>query len=580
LHGSYRMKKIIRRNVEVSQEFKNLHPLLQKIYAARDVNSLQEIDYSFPNLLAYEKLKGLDEALVVLWEALIQNQRILIVGDFDADGATSTVLALEALKLFGFQNVDYLIPNRFEFGYGLSPEVVEFARSKNPNLIITVDNGIASHVGVLKAKELGIKVLITDHHLQADLTPEAVAIVNPNQKGDEFLSKNLAGVGVAFYLMLALRAYLSERNWFEEKGMAKPNMAQFLDLVALGTVADVVTLDYNNRILVAQGIARIHAGKCRLGIKTLLNIGKRDWRTCTASDLAYVVAPRLNAAGRLDNMAEGVECLLSQSWEQVTAITKQLDAFNLERRVIEASMHGEALSVLDKLELSADLPLGLCIFEESWHQGVIGILASRIKDRLQRPVIAFAAVNDDELKGSARSIRNVHIRDLLDEINKYHPGLIIRFGGHAMAAGLTLKRSNFTAFQEVFADLVNERLANVDLSHTLYTDGELTLTDFSCELVKLLQQAGPWGQGFPEPLFDGVFNVKSQRLVGEKHLKLNLTIPGTEREIDAIYFNIDPKLWPNRECKKAQVVYRLDINEYNGLARLQLVVEHLEPKEF
>lgn len=573
------MKKITRRNAGVLQEFHNLHPVLQRIYAARGINSLQEIDYGFSNLLSYEKLKGLDKALAVLWEALMQKQKILIIGDFDADGATSTVLVLEALRLFGFQNVDYLIPNRFAFGYGLSPEVVEFARAKNPNLIITVDNGIASHAGVLQAKELGIKVLITDHHLQADSLPEAAAIVNPNQKGDEFLSKNLAGVGVAFYLMLALRAYLTERNWFEEQGILKPNMAQFLDLVALGTVADVVALDYNNRILVSQGIARIHAGKCHLGIKTLLNIGKRDWRTCTASDLAYVVAPRLNAAGRLDNMAEGVECLLSQLWEQVTVITKRLDAFNLERRAIEASMHGEALSVLDKLELSADLPLGLCIFEESWHQGVIGILASRIKDRLHRPVIAFAAANDDELKGSARSIGSLHIRDLLDEISRYHPDLISRFGGHAMAAGLTLKRNNFTAFQEVFADLVNERLAHTDLSHTLYTDGELTLTDFSCELVRLLQQAGPWGQGFPEPLFDGVFKIKSQRLVGEKHLKLNLVIPDTEREIDAICFNVDSKLWPNRECKIAHLVYRLDLNEYNGLARLQLVVEHLEPKE-
>lgn len=571
------MKKIIRRDIVNAHEFKDLHPLLQKIYTARGVNSLREIDYSFAYLLSYEKLKGINQALKVLWEALTQNQKVLIIGDFDADGATSTALALEALKLFGFQNVDYLIPNRFEFGYGLSPEVVEFAAQKSPNLIITVDNGIASVTGVSRAQELGIKVLITDHHLQGDLIPEAVAIVNPNQQGDEFSSKNLAGVGVIFYLMLAFRAYLCERRWFEEKGMVKPNMAQFLDLVALGTVADVVTLDYNNRILVAQGLARIHAGKCHLGIKTLLNIGKRDWRNCVAADLAYVVAPRLNAAGRLDNMAQGVECLLSQSWETVTAITRELEVFNNERRVIEAAMHGEALTVLDKLELAADLPLGVCIFEESWHQGVIGILASRIKDRLQRPVIAFAAINADELKGSARSIRSVHIRDLLDEMARRYPDLIIKFGGHAMAAGLSLKRSNFETFKEVFADLVNERLVNLDLSHTLYTDGELANTDFSCDVVKLLRQSGPWGQGFPEPLFDGIFTIKSQYLVGEKHLKMNLKISDTAKEVEAIYFNVDPKIWPNRECKMAHVAYRLDINEYNGLARLQLVVEELIP---
>jgi len=574
------MKNIIRRVIDENINLTGFHPLLQRIYLGRGVGSGAELNYELKNLLPYQNLKGLQQALDILSEALIKQYNILIIGDFDTDGATSTVLILEALKLFGFQNVDYLIPNRFEFGYGLSPEIVEFAAQKKPDLIITVDNGISSCEGVLLAKELGIKVLITDHHLQADALPDADAIINPNQIGDEFLSKNLAGVGVVFYLMLALRSYLNERNWFVDKGVEKPNLAQFLDLVALGTVADVVNLDYNNRILVAQGLARIRAGKCRLGIKTLLNMAKCDWRNCDAAALAYLVVPRLNAAGRLSDMSCGVECLLKQSWEEVTSIAKDLDAFNSERREIEATMHNDALLALEKIELNKDFPLGVCIFEESWHQGVIGILASKIKDRLHRPVIAFAAVDNDELKGSARSIRGVHIRDLLDAITKKHPQLILKFGGHALAAGLSLKRSNFDIFKQIFSEFVACALSKVDLVETIHTDGELKVGDYSCDTFYLLQRGGPWGQGFPAPLFDGVFVIKTQRLVGEKHLKMVLKVPDSTKELDAIYFNVDAKCWPNRECKKAHVVYRLDVNEYNGLNRLQLIVEELQPVFF
>ena len=579
IKGIQNMKIILRRRAIVDEKLQasNLPPLLQRLYAARGVTSPDEVAYDLKNLAHFAALKNIDLGVDCLIAALTKQERILIIGDFDADGATSTALAVLALRAFGFHNVTYLIPNRFEFGYGLTPEIVAVAATMQPDLIITVDNGISSHAGVAAANQLGIKVLVTDHHLPPFELPDAVAIINPSQAEDIFPSKALAGVGVVFYLMLALRSRLRQIGWFQQRGILEPNLAQFLDLVALGTVADLVPLDYNNRILVQQGLERIRSGECRVGIKALLQIAKRDYEQITTSDLGYAVAPRLNAAGRLDDMSLGVECLLSDDAEHAAQMAKALNDLNDTRREIESDMQQQALLALASLSLQQNLPHGLCIFDPNWHIGVVGILASRIKERVHRPVIAFAALNDEEIKGSGRSVTGLHLRDVLSNIAASYPDLITKFGGHAMAVGLSLRRQNYEAFNAAFIAEVEKHLKEEDLQAKIYTDGELEPENICLTTAKILRKAGPWGQEFPDPVFEGDFNVLQQKLVGQKHLKMFLAIPGGSNMVcDAIRFNADLKHWPNERCKKVHIVYRLDVNEYNDNYYLQLIIEHLQ----
>jgi single-stranded-DNA-specific exonuclease len=567
-------KKIIKRRAENSIAIQSsLHPLLQRIYATRGIASLNELERGLEHLLPFHDMLGMNEAVHLLADAIMQQQKILIVGDFDADGATSTAVATYALKAFGAQSVDYLVPNRFTFGYGLTPELVQVAKDFNPAVIVTVDNGIANHAGVLAAKQLGIKVIVTDHHLPAETLPLANAIVNPNQSGDSFASKNIAGVGVIFYVMLALRRYLSEQNWFQQQNIPEPNMSRWLDLVALGTVADVVSLDHNNRILVYQGLRRIRAGHCIPGITALLEISGRDQSRIMASDLGFSVAPKLNAAGRLDDMSLGIECLLAPDLASAREMATVLAQLNEERRVIEQDMQEQALEAFKKIQTTQETN-GICLFDEEWHQGVVGILAGRMKDRFHRPVIAFALSNTNELKGSARSIPGLHIRDVLADIAAKYPEFDYKFGGHAMAAGMTLSRAHFENFSRIFDETVSAKLTHMDLQHALFSDGELESTELSLESAEVLREAGPWGQSFPEPLFDGTFQILEQRLVGGRHLKL--TLNRSSQIINAIAFNVDINQWPNYRCDSINIAYRLDVNEYRGKRSVQLIIEYLE----
>lgn len=554
--------------------------LLERIYLTRGVIDDSQLDKSLQALHPFTALRDYDKACSRLEIALRQKQRILIIGDFDADGATSTALAMSALKIMGASDVNFLVPNRFEFGYGLTSAIVEVAKRDEPDLIITVDNGIASIEGVLVANAAGIDVLITDHHLPGDLLPDACAIVNPNQLGDLFPSKVIAGVGVIFYVMLALRSHLNNTGWFAEQNIAKPNMAQFLDLVALGTVADVVPLDQNNRIMVYHGILRIRQGRCRPGILALLAISNRERTNLQASDLGFAIAPRLNAAGRLDDMTLGIACLLSENFDEAKILAAQLDELNRERREIEASMKEEAMVAIGQLHNKLDsinlLPAGLCLMEKTWHQGVIGILAGRLKERFNRPVIAFAEVNDNEWKGSARSVENVNIRDLLAVIDQNNPGLIQRFGGHAMAAGLSIYPHVFVDFQKVFIKEVSKILDPSHFEGELLTDGPLNFSELNLTTVKLLQEAGPWGQFFPEPCFDNVFLVLQQRLIKQRHLKLTLRHVDGGEMLNAIAFNVDDS-WPNHRATKIRAIYRLDNNNYKGRSSLQLIIEMMHP---
>lgn len=484
---------------------------------------------------------------------------------------------MRALRLLGAREVHYVVPNRFRYGYGLTPEIVAVAAEQRPDLLITVDNGISSLDGVAAAKARGMQVLITDHHLPGARLPEADAIVNPNQPGDLFASKALAGVGVIFYVMLALRARLREEQWFARNGIEQPNLAQLLDLVALGTVADVVPLDHNNRILVSQGLARIRAGRCCAGIAALLEIAGRNPQQLVAADLGFAVGPRLNAAGRLEDMSLGIACLLSDDAGEARAMAARLDELNHERRAIETKMQAEALAGLDELQLSDEdtaLPVGLCLYQEHWHQGVIGILASRIKDRLHRPVIAFAQGAEGELKGSARSVAGVHIRDVLDAVAAHHPGLVSKFGGHAMAAGLSLPLENFAAFSAAFDEEARRHLAPEDLRGVILSDGELTPEELNLDLAELLRGAGPWGQAFPEPVFDGHFEIVQRRIVGERHLKMVVKPPGRDAVFDAIAFNTVDADWPPQTAQ-VQLAYKLDVNEFRGQRSAQLLVEHV-----
>ncbi|MCA7014163.1 single-stranded-DNA-specific exonuclease RecJ [Dickeya dadantii] len=556
----------------------SLPALLRRLYAQRGVRQMQELERSLRGLLDYRLLGGITQAVEVLRQALANNRRIVIVGDFDADGATSTALTVLALRSMGGREVQYLVPNRFEDGYGLSPEVVAQAAAKGAELIVTVDNGISSHAGVDDAHRRGIAVVVTDHHLPGETLPAAEAMINPNLPDCAFPSKALAGVGVAFYLMMALRANLRECGWFAERGLAEPNLAELLDLVALGTVADVVPLDANNRILISQGLSRIRAGKCRPGIRALLEVSNRDAVQLVASDLGFALGPRLNAAGRLDDMSVGVELLLCDDIVQARMLASDLDALNQSRREIEAGMQVEALHLCEQLERSRDtLPLGLAMYHPEWHQGVVGILASRIKERFHRPVIAFAPAGDGILKGSGRSIAGLHLRDALERLDTCHPGLMLKFGGHAMAAGLSLVEDRFDEFRQRFADLVGEWLDASQLEGVVWSDGELAIPELTLGTAEMLREAGPWGQAFPEPTFDGRFRLLQQRLVGERHLKVMVEPLGGGPLLDGIAFNVDTLLWPDSSVREVELAYKLDVNEFRGKRSVQLLIEHLWP---
>lgn len=555
----------------------NLSPLLNRIYLARNVSSINELDYGLKYLPSPFLMKGMQDAVVLLTEFLREDKKILIVGDFDADGATSTAVMMKGLRAMGAKHPSFLIPDRFKFGYGLTPEIVDVAAQQAPDLIITVDNGIASVDGVARAKELGIRVLVTDHHLPGDKLPDADVIINPNQDGDDFPSKNIAGVGVAFYLLLALRSSLREDDWFSQHNIQEPNLAELLDIVALGTVADVVPLDHLNRILVKQGLARINNRQTCPGILALIDVAGRKTGNLAASDLGFAVAPRLNAAGRIENMSIGIECLLAEDNESAHEIAVRLDSINQERRSIEADMKIQALNDLKKIQLdeSKDMPVGLCIYDPNWHQGVIGILAARIKERFHRPVIAFAPAGEEleGIKGSARSIPGLHIRDVLDAVATRHPGLITKFGGHAMAAGLSLPQESYPAFSLAFNEEVQRQLGDIPPEKVLMTDGELISSELDINTATALRQAGPWGQHFPEPLFEGDFEVIEKRIVGKNHLKMQLSAGAFP--VDAIMFNIQDGD-ESMARGKVHVVYKLDVNEYRGRKSVQMMVEHMQ----
>ncbi|MFC1311028.1 MAG: single-stranded-DNA-specific exonuclease RecJ [gamma proteobacterium symbiont of Clathrolucina costata] len=548
---------------------------MQRIYSARGLTRDSELELELAHMVPVGQMKGVTDAADLLFEALHLDKSILIVGDYDADGAASTALAMLALGAYGATRVSYLVPNRFDYGYGLTPELVDLAAGKEAGLIITVDNGISSLSGVERANDLEIPVLITDHHLPPDRLPSAAAIVNPNQPGDSFPSKHLAGVGVIFYVMAALFRKLRSIGWFTQQGLSEPNPAQWLDLVALGTICDLVPLDHNNRVLVAQGLKRIRTGNCRPGIRALAEVAKRSLPNIIASDIGFAVGPRLNAAGRLDDIGLGIECLLTDSFSEARQMAQELDRLNQERRAIEQAMKIQADSLLDRLHLNADggLPAGLCLYDEAWHQGVVGILASRIKAQYHRPVIAFANGGAGTLKGSARSIAGLHMRDLLAGIASRNPGLITRFGGHAMAAGLTLSEADYSRFKKAFEQAADDQLSPEMLQGVVLTDGELLPDEMSLEMAEILRNGGPWGQGFPEPLFEGSFDLQQQRVVGEHHLKLELSSSSSAWTIDAIAFNQPLLSDPGRPIR---LTYRLDVNEFRGKRSPQLIVETIQ----
>jgi single-stranded-DNA-specific exonuclease len=554
----------------------DLHPVLQRIYVTRGVRTAADLDMSLERLLPVGTLEGVPAAVDLLLRH--RTGRVLVVGDFDADGATSTALMVRALQGWGFASVDFLVPNRFKFGYGLTPEIVTLAATRSPTLIVTVDNGISSTAGVAHARSHGIDVLITDHHLAGAQLPEANVIVNPNLPGSTFGSRSLAGVGVAFYVLAAVRRRLDAQKLTPA---GAPNVAEFLDLVALGTVADVVPLDSNNRVLVSQGLKRIRAGRCVAGIRALLELAGRRANDLTAADLAFAVAPRLNAAGRMDDMTIGIQCLLCDDPLEAQVLAARLDQLNQERRVTEARMQIEALAAVSRLRDTGARYVhrsGVCLYDETWHQGVVGLVASRVKDRVRRPVIAFALAEDATLRGSARSVPGIHIRDVLDAIAAREPDLISRFGGHAMAAGLTLERSRLDRFAKAFDEEVGRWAARGTAADAVETDGELSVQEIGLETAQALRAGGPWGQAFPEPSFDGVFAIKNARVVGERHLKMWVEVPRTGRSFDAIAFNhIEERAAFVLPAGSVQLVYRLDVNEYQGERRLQLLVDHVLP---
>ncbi|MCS0028546.1 single-stranded-DNA-specific exonuclease RecJ [Vibrio alginolyticus] len=562
----------------------SIPPILKRIYINRGITDPAQLETSARGLHSYQKLGGIEQAVELLFQAIKEQKRIIVVGDFDADGATSSALSVLALRMLGSHNVDYLVPNRFEDGYGLSPEVVDQALELGAEMIMTVDNGVSSIEGVRYAKENGITVLVTDHHLPGQVLPDVDAMVNPNLESCHFPSKALAGVGVAFYLMMALCVHMRKHNWFAEQGMQEPKLMELIDLVALGTVADVVPLDENNRILVHQGLQRIRAGKARPGIQALIEVAKRDARRLVASDFGFALGPRINAAGRLDDMSFGVELLMCNNIHAARRMASELDGLNQTRKEIEEGMKQEAMAFCERLQFGegSELPYGLALFQRDWHQGVIGILASRIKEKFHRPVIAFADGGEGTIKGSCRSIPGLHMRDALDFIDTQNPGLIIKFGGHAMAAGLTIKEQDFERFSRLFDEVVKKELDEAALKGVIMSDGELKPEEFSMHVAEQLRSGGPFGQAFPEPIFDGEFKVLHQKLVGDKHLKLMLEplYKGhpTNVMIDGIAFNVDLRRWPDASVKTVRLAYKLDVNEFRGNQSLQLMIDHIEAK--
>ena len=554
-----------------------ISPLLARIYAARGITDKAQLETGLDRLLPFTQLKNAQQMAVLLADAIAAQRRIMIVADYDADGATACAVALRGLRAFGAQ-VDFIVPNRFEYGYGLTPEIVQLAAQSRPDILLTVDNGIASVEGVAEANRLNMQVLITDHHLPGDAMPDALCIVNPNQPGCAFPSKHLAGVGVMFYVLLALRAELRSRGAFDSplppvgeggaqrRERGEPNLATLLDIVALGTVADVVKLDENNRILVQQGLQRIRTGRACCGINALLQVARKQTAQASAYELGFVIGPRLNAAGRLEDMGLGIQCLLTDDPAEATEIAAKLDALNRERRSIEADMQQAALAALKHINPSDSSSLAM--FDATWHQGVIGILASRLKDRFHRPTIVFARSANGEIKGSGRSIHGLHLRDALDLLSKRHPHLLQKFGGHAMAAGVSIREEHFDEFESAFEAIAQSLLSPADLTKLIETDGALAQEDFSLDIARSLEQQ-VWGQGFPQPLFEGEFKVQSQRVVGEKHLKLKLSSDSETHEAIR-FFNADPM--PER----IRAAYKLALNEYNGTTTLQLIIEHWE----
>jgi single-stranded-DNA-specific exonuclease len=554
---------------------RDLSPRMARIYATRGVAATNDLDLGLNALLSPDPLKGATDAAGLLADAIVAGRSVLFVGDFDADGATSSALGVAALRAMGCARVDFIVPNRFEFGYGLTPEIVALALRGQPDVLVTVDNGISSIDGVRAARAAGVTVIITDHHLPGRDLPGADAIVNPNLPDCTFASRNLAGVGVIFYVLSLVRARLRERDWFATRGIDAPNMADFLDLVALGTVADVVPLDRNNRILVQQGLRRIRAGRARPGIRALCEASGRPTSTLTAADIGFALGPRLNAAGRLDDMSIGIRCLLADTLAEARSLATALEELNETRRVIQEQMTREAELAVVGIDVGPTARLGLCVYREGWHQGVVGIVAGRLKDRYSRPTIAFAdagATAPDELRGSARSIAGVHIRDALDAIATRYPGLIQRFGGHAMAAGLSIRRIHFERFADAFATEIARWVTPDEIAGVVLSDGQLAPEELELQLADEIAGGGPWGQGFPEPLFHGEFDVITQRVVGERHLKLVLRAGA--RLIDAIAFNQAPLA----DATRVRIAYRLSRNDYREYATLQLVVEHVEPQ--
>jgi len=553
----------------------DFHPLLDKIVRQRGISQSSELSTQAQHLLHYQNLKGISESSAIIANAIQAEQKICIVGDFDADGATSTALCILALNAMGYKNVSYIVPNRFDYGYGLTSPVVDLAYADGAKLIITVDNGISSVDGVAHAKSLGMQVVVTDHHLPGEDVPKADAIVNPNQNGCQFPSKNLAGVGVAFYVMSALKNELVKRSYFAEKQLKAPNMANFLDIVAIGTVADVVSLDKNNRILVHQGIARIRSGKTRPGVLALLNVANRNYRKTCTSDIGFVIGPRLNAAGRLEDMSHGIECLLCNTSQHAAQYAAELDGLNQSRREIEQTMRDDAESALKAIKLDKNnMPASLVLYRSDFHQGVVGIVAGRLKEAYYRPTIVFADEDEHYIKGSARSIEGVHIRDVLARISALHPRLIKKFGGHAMAAGLSIAKHDLPLFQNALNQVVSELTEGLSKEAVILSDGELSSDDINLEIATVLKFALPWGQKFEEPQFDGVFELVNQRIVAQKHLKL--TVASNGQYFDAIAFNVDTSKWPNFDAKTVTLAYKLDINEFRGQTSVQLMVSNIE----
>nr|BAL53738.1 single-stranded-DNA-specific exonuclease RecJ [uncultured Gammaproteobacteria bacterium] len=566
-----RRKRILTRPLpEAADSLNRLHPVLRRVYLARGVRSEEDLDYALARLPPPACLPGIEALTAQLAAALVKQKRILVVGDYDADGACGCALAVQGLRALGAKYVDFLVPDRFRFGYGLTPALVEAALARRPEVLLTVDSGTACLAGVEAAKAKGLRVLITDHHLPGPRLPAADAIVNP-KLGEGPLGQ-LAGVGVMFYALCALRARLRKEGWFARQGVPEPKLSRWLDLVALGTVADVVPLDGVNRILVHQGLQRLRAGRGNLGLLALAEVAGCRLESLSAQDLGFALAPRLNAAGRLEDMSLGIRCLLAKDLASARALAQQLDALNRQRRAIQAQMQAAAFALVDALDLEAP---GTCLFDPNWHEGVVGVLAGRIRDRLGRPAIAFAPGRDGNLKGSARSIPEIHIRDLIAEIDALRPGLILRYGGHARAAGVTLRAESYAEFAALFSERLAVKLRDLVPQDVIYTDGSLDAADFSLPLAESLRAAGPWGPGFPEPLFCGEFEVRRATWVKDRHLKLSLRPPGGPW-VEAIAFDpAEPGAF--FACRQLRLAYRLTVDEFRGARGVQLQADYLEP---